>query len=103
MNLKQKLLKQIGQNILSIRIEKRIERKQAAFAIGITEQAYGQIENGKIDLNATRILQICEYFNEEPNTILKIKGGGILTNLFFTPSCYDPKVEVVKYDYRSAN
>ena len=51
MENKTEFLRIVGANIKSIRKKKNIEVKEVAVGLGITVQAFGAIENGKVDLN----------------------------------------------------
>jgi transcriptional regulator with XRE-family HTH domain len=59
----------IGNRIKTLREEKKIERKKIASLIGITPQAYGNIENGKTDISGTHLIQLAE--------ILKVPIGNL--------------------------
>ncbi len=74
MENKDKFLKGVGDNIRNIRIENNLEIKAVASKLGITIQAYGKIENGKVDLNISRLFEIANLFKIEFNKILNTKG-----------------------------
>ena len=71
MNNKDEFLKKVGENIKNIRNEKGFEIKKVAADLGISPQAYGKIENGKVDLNITRLYEISHYYQIEFNKLLQ--------------------------------
>ncbi len=77
MENKESFLKKIGANIKAVRKEKRQEVKEAANALGITVQAYGAIENGKVDLNITRVFEIANFYEVDFSKLLSIKNGDV--------------------------
>ena len=74
MENKDKFLKAVGNNIRTIRTRKGIERKEAASGLGITIQAYGEIENGHVDLNISRLFEISNLFQVTFSEILNVSG-----------------------------
>ncbi len=76
---KTKYLKEVGQNLRKIRIGKRLEIKEVVSKLKISAQAYGKIENGKVDLNISRLLDIANFFQVDINEILKTDSGDIMT------------------------
>ena len=62
MENKELFLKKIGENIKEIRKSRKQEVKFAASGIGISVQAMGAIENGKVDLNISRLFEIARFF-----------------------------------------
>ena len=62
MTTKAVLLKSIGQNLRNIRKQNNLEVKEVAGGLQISVQAYGAIENGKVDINMSRLIQIAEYY-----------------------------------------
>jgi transcriptional regulator with XRE-family HTH domain len=73
-------LKNIGNNIRAIRLEKKLEIKQVAAKLGISIQAYGKIENGKTDLNISRLFEIANLLQVEFSQILNIVGDTLHYN-----------------------
>jgi|GEM_PF-2479874 len=67
------LLKQLGQKIREVRTEKAIPIKEIAYNIGITTQAYGNIENGKTDLSISRLLEIASELKVHYSRLLDIE------------------------------
>lgn len=67
------LLKQLGQKIREVRTEKDIPIKEIAYNIGITTQAYGNIENGKTDLSISRLLEIASELKVHYSRLLDIE------------------------------
>ena len=74
MENKEKFLREIGNNIQKIREEKRIERKVVAKSLDITVQAFGEIENGHVDLNISRLFEIAQYLKVPFSQILNYSG-----------------------------
>lgn len=68
-------LRKVGQNLKEIRKEKQMEVKEIASKLKITPQAYGNIENGKTDLNISRLIEISSVLNVKFEDILNIKNG----------------------------
>ncbi len=77
MENKEMFLKKIGANIKEIRKSKKQEVKDAASGLGISVQALGAIDNGKVDLNITRVFEIAQYFKVDSSKILNVKQGDI--------------------------
>lgn len=77
MENKSAFLKKIGENIKYIRKAKKLEVKEVAPGLGISPQAYGAIENGKVDLNITRVFEIANYFSVDFSEFLNLKEGDI--------------------------
>jgi transcriptional regulator with XRE-family HTH domain len=77
MENKEAFLKKIGANIKEIRKSKKQEVKDAASGLGISVQALGAIENGKVDLNVTRVFEIAQYFKVDSSKILNVKQGDV--------------------------
>lgn len=75
MDNKDEFLKRVGANIRELRKLKNPEVKQAASALGISPQALGAIENGKVDLNVSRVFEIAQYFKVEFSTLLNVENG----------------------------
>lgn len=67
------LLKQLGQKIREVRTEKAIPIKEIAYNIGITTQAYGNIENGKTDLSISRLLEIASELKVHYSKLLDVE------------------------------
>lgn len=78
-----KELKQLGTHIREIRKTKNIELKQVAAEMGITPQAYGNIENGKTDISISQAQKLSEIFKESVSKILNIESNTIYN---FAPS-----------------
>jgi transcriptional regulator with XRE-family HTH domain len=75
MENKEAYLKRLGTNIREIRKLKKQEVKEAAKGIGVTVQALGALENGKVDFNISRIFEIAQYYKVEMAEILKVNRG----------------------------
>ena len=80
MEKKEAFLKIIGTNIKKIRRRKGMEVKEVASKLDITQQGYGAIENGKVDLNISRLFQITNLFEVEFSEILDTGNGD---NMYF--------------------
>jgi len=46
-----------------------------ASSLGISVQAYGAIENGKVDLNISRVFAISKFYEVDFNKILNVQQG----------------------------
>jgi transcriptional regulator with XRE-family HTH domain len=77
MKNKEEFLKKVGLNIKQIRKAKKQEVKEAASGLGITIQAVGAIENGKVDLNISRLFEIAQYFEVDYSKILSVENGDV--------------------------
>ena len=73
------LLKSVGDNIKKLRKQKNMEVKEFAFKLKITPQAVGKIENGVVDLNLSRIVEIANLLQVSLIEILDIANGDIMT------------------------
>jgi transcriptional regulator with XRE-family HTH domain len=71
---KDTLLKKVGENLRNIRKEKQMEIKEVVKKLKITPQAYGNIENGKVDLNMSRLVAIANVFEVGVEEILNATG-----------------------------
>jgi transcriptional regulator with XRE-family HTH domain len=60
MNQKEKeiLLKRVGANIKALRVARKMEVKEFAARLKVTAQAIGEIEKGKVNLSASRLVEI---------------------------------------------
>lgn len=65
-----KKLKTIGANIRKRRIENKLELKDIASKLSLTPQAYGNIENGKTNINFSHIYALSKIFNTSFSEIL---------------------------------
>lgn len=77
---KENVLKAIGSNIQKVRKAKKKEPKEMAALLGITTQAYGNIENGKTDISISRILQLADVLQTNYQQILNIENAVTYTN-----------------------
>jgi transcriptional regulator with XRE-family HTH domain len=92
---KNSLLKQVGQNLKKIRKEKKLEIKDVVTQLRITPQAYGNIENGKVDLNISRLADIANVLQVGVEEILNTEGGDV-TNYHSTNNSGDYQVQHVE-------
>jgi transcriptional regulator with XRE-family HTH domain len=65
-----KKLKNIGANIRKRRINNKLELKDIANKLSLTPQAYGNIENGKTNINFSHIYALSKIFNTSFSEIL---------------------------------
>lgn len=72
---KEKVLKAIGINIQKVRKAKAKEIKEMAALLGITTQAYGNIEHGKTDISISRILVLGDLLQTNYQKILNIENA----------------------------
>jgi transcriptional regulator with XRE-family HTH domain len=77
MENKEAFLNKIGANIREIRKSKKQEPKEVAKGLGISVQAYGQIENGGTDLNISRLFEIAKFFDVSFTQVLKVNEGDV--------------------------
>jgi transcriptional regulator with XRE-family HTH domain len=77
MDNKELFLKQIGENIKEIRRQKKVEAKDIASNLKMSVQAYGKIENGKTDLNLSRLFEISKFLEVNFSKILQLEHGDI--------------------------
>ncbi len=92
------LLKSVGANIKKLRKQKNMEVKEFASKLKITPQAVGKIENGVVDLNLSRIVEIANLLEVSLIEILDIANGDIMTyNSYNNSGGYHvQKVDVIK-------
>jgi transcriptional regulator with XRE-family HTH domain len=69
---KDKILKVIGTNLQKARKASGKEVKEVAAKLGLTTQAYGNLENGKTDFSITRVLEIAEILQTNYQQILNL-------------------------------
>jgi transcriptional regulator with XRE-family HTH domain len=77
---KDNLLKKVGQNLRQIRKEKQLEIKEVVNKLNISPQAYSNIENGKVDLNMSRLADIANVLQVDATRILNDSGDTITNN-----------------------
>jgi transcriptional regulator with XRE-family HTH domain len=92
------LLKTVGTNIKRLRKEKNVEVKEFAGKLKVTPQAVGNIENGKVDLNLSRIVDIANLLQVSLVAILDVSNGDIMTYHSYNNSggYHVQKVDVIK-------
>ena len=67
------LLKEMGAKIKKLRKKRQIEVKAFASILKITPQAVSKIENGRVDLNMSRIIEITELLKVTPQEIFQLQ------------------------------
>jgi transcriptional regulator with XRE-family HTH domain len=92
------LLKTVGANIKKLRKEKNMEVKEFASKLKITPQAVGQLENGMVDFNLSRIVEIANLLQVNLVAILDITSGDIMSYHSYNNSggYHVQKVDVIK-------
>lgn len=73
----------IGEKIRGLRLNKGKSQEELADALNISQSAYARIENGNSNSWATHLLAISDYFNIQPEELIKqdnIKVDTINTN-----------------------
>jgi transcriptional regulator with XRE-family HTH domain len=92
------LLKTVGANIKKLRKEKNMEVKEFASKLKITPQAVGQLENGMVDFNLSRIVEIANLLQVNLVAILDITNGDIMSYHSYNNSggYHVQKVDVIK-------
>lgn len=68
---KDKILKQIGLRISSLRTKQGISRYQLAFEVGTSEKHIRQIESGEINTGVYKIYLIAEALGVKPSEFVK--------------------------------
>lgn len=71
------LLKNIGNKLQQIRIEKEKSTKEVAAFLGISTQAYGMIERGKTDITMSRLLDIAHFYKISFSQIIDIDNNKV--------------------------
>lgn len=66
------LLKSVGENLRKLRVNNNKNYKEVAFKLGITQQAYGNMERGKTDITLTRIFELADFYQVECTEILQV-------------------------------
>lgn len=74
---KTELLKKIGLNLRSIRLQKGVTPKEMASLLSITLQAYNNIENGKTNLSISQIFEIAQFLKIDFNEVMDIENKRI--------------------------
>lgn len=79
---KDSMLKQLGENIKKLRIEKKITQDELARLVGYTSRStINKIEKGKIDIPQSKILEFAKIFDVSPIELMcysDIFGGKIM-------------------------
>lgn len=68
---KKEVLSKLGQQIRLLRKQQQREIKQVAAELGITTQAFSNIENGKADISIYRLLNIALSIDVSPAELLE--------------------------------
>jgi transcriptional regulator with XRE-family HTH domain len=74
---KTELLKKIGLNLRTIRLQKGVTPKEMAALLAITLQAYNNIENGKTNLSISQIFEIAQFLKIDFNQVMDIENKRI--------------------------
>lgn len=64
--------KEVGKIIKNLRSEKKLKQQFMAFKIGITVEAYANIENGRADVNTTRLKVIASILAIQAHVIIDL-------------------------------
>ncbi|MEO6831147.1 MAG: helix-turn-helix transcriptional regulator [Chitinophagaceae bacterium] len=79
------LLRRVGANLKFIREQKEIEVKQIAAWLGLSQQAYLNMENGKTDFSLTRIVALVNHLEVDLDELLGIQSKSIFFHTDETP------------------
>ncbi|MEO6833908.1 MAG: helix-turn-helix transcriptional regulator [Chitinophagaceae bacterium] len=71
------ILKKVGANLKLIREDKKIEVKQIAAWLDLSQQAYLNMENGKTDFSLTRIVDLVNHLGIDLDELLGIQSKSI--------------------------
>ena len=63
-------LRQIGNNLLTLRKKRGLTQTELAEAAGLSNRAYADIERGTVNMHVDTLLQICTALHVTPNEIL---------------------------------
>ena len=66
----EKILPSFSERLKPLRIEKKITQKQMAALLDCTEQHYQRIEYGKINVHATTVIFLADYFGVTTDYLL---------------------------------
>ena len=105
-NDKRKLLKNTGANIKRLRKSKNIEVKEFASTLKVTPQAIGKIENGMVDLNLSRLVEILNLLEVNLAVILDTENDASRnpeTNIVIMPNEEDVKSNFINEFKKIAN
>ncbi|MDN3723000.1 helix-turn-helix transcriptional regulator [Aequorivita sp. SDUM287046] len=64
---------QFGDNLRKQRIAQVLSQKQLAFETGLTREFINRIENGKVNISLTNIMEIARVLNIAPKDLLNFK------------------------------
>jgi len=62
--------KEVGSVIKELRKEKQLKQQYVAFKLGITTEAYANIENGRTDINTSKLRMISSILNTKASLII---------------------------------
>ncbi|NTE05536.1 helix-turn-helix transcriptional regulator [Agrobacterium tumefaciens] len=62
--------KQVGSVIKELRKKKQLKQQYVAFKLGITTEAYANIENGRADINTNKLRMISLILNIKASLII---------------------------------
>lgn len=65
-----KYLVQFGDNLRKQRVAQELLQKQLAFETGLTREFINRIENGKVNISLTNVVEIAKVLNIDPKTLL---------------------------------
>ena len=66
--------RQVGANILSLRLAKKMTRKSLAESVGVTHQQMQKYENGINRISVSRLLCVAEALNVHPCELIDENG-----------------------------
>ncbi len=62
--------KELGQSLRNIRKAKGMTQLQVSEKMNVHRSTYTYYEIGKCDISATKLVEICEILETDPNTLL---------------------------------
>ncbi|MCL2847046.1 MAG: helix-turn-helix domain-containing protein [Firmicutes bacterium] len=65
--------KNLGKRVYELRRERELSQQEVADAIGVSQTTIGRIENGKIDVGSSTLLELAKFFNISSDYLLGIE------------------------------
>ncbi|WP_165805959.1 helix-turn-helix domain-containing protein [Marixanthomonas spongiae] len=69
-----KYLIKFGDNLRKYRVEQSISQKQLAFETGLSREYINRIENGRVNISLTNIMELVTALNIPVNKLLNFTG-----------------------------
>lgn len=68
-----KYLVKFGDNLRKKRVAQVLSQKQLAFETGLTREFINRIENGKVNISLTNVVEIAKVLNIAPKDLMDFK------------------------------